>query len=49
MRFFENFNFNFLGLRKFTYVLSTALFLVGVIAAFTRGFHFGIDFFNLSR
>ena len=44
MRFFENFNFNFLGLRKFTYVLSTALFLVGVIAAFTRGFHFGIDF-----
>lgn len=44
MRFFENFNFNFLALRKFTYVLSTALFLVGVIAAFTRGFHFGIDF-----
>ncbi len=44
MRFFENFNFNFLGLRKFTYVLSTSLFLVGVIAAFTRGFHFGIDF-----
>jgi len=44
MRFFENFNFNFLALRKFTYVLSTGLFLVGVIAAFTRGFHFGIDF-----
>jgi len=44
MRFFENFNFDFLGKRKFAYALSGSLFLIGVIAAFTRGFQFGIDF-----
>lgn len=44
MRFFENLNFNFLGLRKVTYLISGTLFLLGVIAALIRGFHFGIDF-----
>ena len=44
MRFFENLNFNFLGLRKITYLISGTLFLLGVIAALTRGFQFGIDF-----
>lgn len=44
MRFFENFNYNFLGKRKFAYIISAALFMLGVIAAFTRGFQFGIDF-----
>jgi preprotein translocase SecF subunit len=44
MRFFENFNFNFLGLRKVTYMISASLFLIGVIAALIRGFQFGIDF-----
>ncbi|MBE0571437.1 MAG: protein translocase subunit SecF [Ignavibacteriaceae bacterium] len=44
MRFFENFNFDFLGKRKFAYALSGSLFLIGLIAAFTRGFQFGIDF-----
>lgn len=44
MRFFEKLNFNFLGLRKTAYVISGALFLIGIIAAVTRGFQFGIDF-----
>ena len=44
MRFFENLNFDFLKLRKVTYGVSGLLFLLGVIAAFTRGFQFGIDF-----
>lgn len=44
MRFFENLNFDFLKLRKVTYVISALLFLLGVIAAVTRGFQFGIDF-----
>jgi preprotein translocase subunit SecF len=44
MRFFENLNYNFLGLRKVTYLISGTLFLLGVIAALIRGFHFGIDF-----
>lgn len=44
MRFFENLNFDFLGKRKFAYVLSAALFLLGIISAVTRGFQFGIDF-----
>lgn len=44
MRFFENFNYNFLGKRKFAYIISAGLFMLGVISAFTRGFQFGIDF-----
>ena len=44
MRFFENLNFDFLGKRKFAYVITAALFLLGIIAAVTRGFQFGIDF-----
>jgi len=44
MRFFENFNYDFLGKRKFAYAISGTLFLIGVIAAVIRGFQFGIDF-----
>jgi preprotein translocase SecF subunit len=44
MRFFENLNFDFLKLRKVTYGISALLFLLGIIAALTRGFQFGIDF-----
>jgi len=44
MRFFENLNYNFLGIRKVTYIISALLFMIGVIAAVTRGFQFGIDF-----
>ena len=44
MRFFENFNYDFLGKRKVAYLISGTLFLIGIIAALTRGFQFGIDF-----
>ncbi|MGB5288554.1 MAG: protein translocase subunit SecF [Ignavibacteriaceae bacterium] len=44
MRFFENFNYDFLGKRKIAYIISGGLFLLGVISGLTRGFHFGIDF-----
>lgn len=44
MRFFENLNYDFLRIRKVTYIISTSLFLIGLIAALTRGFQFGIDF-----
>jgi len=44
MRFFENFNYDFLGKRKIAYLISGGLFLLGVIGGLTRGFHFGIDF-----
>ncbi len=44
MRFFENFNYDFLGKRKIAYLFSGSLFLLGVIAALIRGFQFGIDF-----
>ncbi|MFI5237234.1 MAG: protein translocase subunit SecF [Ignavibacteriales bacterium] len=44
MRFFENFNYDFLGKRKIAYLISGSLFLLGVIAALIRGFQFGTDF-----
>ena len=44
MRIFENLKFDFLGKRKFAYVISGLLFLIGVLSVVTRGFHFGIDF-----
>jgi len=44
MRIFQNFQFDFLSRRKYAYFLSSALFLIGVISAIFRGFHFGVDF-----
>lgn len=44
MRIFHNFNFDFLGRRKYAYIISGTLFLIGLIAAITKGFHFGVDF-----
>ena len=44
MRVFQNFNYDFLGKRKFTYIISAGLFLVGLISVLIRGFHFGVDF-----
>jgi preprotein translocase subunit SecF len=44
MRIFENLNYDFLGKRKIAYIISTTLFLVGVIGVIIRGFQFGIDF-----
>jgi preprotein translocase subunit SecF len=44
MRIFENLNIDFLGKRKFFYMLSSTLFLIGVVNFIIRGFQFGIDF-----
>jgi len=44
MRVFENFNYDFLSKRKFTYILSAGLFLIGLISVIVRGFQFGVDF-----
>lgn len=44
MRIFENLNYDFLGKRKIAYTISGLLFLIGVVSAVIRGFHFGIDF-----
>lgn len=44
MRIFENLNINFLSKRKLFYIISTALFLVGLINIIFRGLQFGIDF-----
>ena len=49
MRLFEKFNYDFLGKRRFAYAISGGLFLLGVLGAFTRGFHFGIDFLGGSE
>lgn len=44
MRIFENLNIDFLGKRKFFYILSTVLFLLGLINIIIQGLQFGIDF-----
>ncbi len=44
MRVFHNLNVDFLGKRKFFYILSASLFMIGVISVIFRGFNFGIDF-----
>lgn len=44
MRIFHNLNVDWMGKRKFFYVLSAAFFLIGLLNALIRGFEFGIDF-----
>ena len=44
MRIFENLNYDFLSKRTIAYLLSSTLFLIGMISVFMRGFEFGIDF-----
>ena len=44
MRLFEHLNIDYLGKRKLFYILSTSLFLIGLLNVVFRGFHFGIDF-----
>jgi len=44
MRLFENLHINWLGKRKTFYIVSTVLFLIGVLNVAFRGFQFGIDF-----
>lgn len=44
MRIFHNLNVNWMGMRKKFYILSLALFLIGLLNIAFRGLVFGIDF-----
>ncbi len=44
MRIFENLHVDYLSKRKLFYIISTSLFLIGVINVIFRGLVFGIDF-----
>ena len=44
MRIFHNFNFDFLGRRKYAYIISGTFFMIGLISVILRGFSFGVDF-----
>jgi preprotein translocase subunit SecF len=44
MQVFHNLNVNFLGKRKFFYLFSLSLFLIGWLSVIIRGLNFGIDF-----
>lgn len=44
MRVFENLNFDFLGKRKYFYIFSLSLFVLGALSIIFRGLEFGIDF-----
>jgi SecD/SecF fusion protein len=42
--FLSNVNFDFIGKRKFSYIFSTVIIVLGVVSFFTRGFELGVDF-----
>ena len=44
MRIFEDIHIDWLGKRKIFYIVSTSLFLIGLLNVVFRGLHFGIDF-----
>ena len=44
MRIFENLHVNWLAKRNIFYLVSSGLFLIGMINVVVRGLHFGIDF-----
>jgi preprotein translocase subunit SecF len=44
MRIFHNLNVDFLGKRKFFYIFSLALFVIGLLSVVFKGLSFGIDF-----
>jgi SecD/SecF fusion protein len=42
--FFTNFNFDFLGIKKYTYIFSMVVCVVSVISLATNGVNYGVDF-----
>jgi preprotein translocase SecF subunit len=44
MRLFENLNIDFLGKRKFFYLVSSAIILLGIVSIMIKGLDLGIDF-----
>ena len=42
--FFKNFHFDFLGVKKYTYIFSSLVVVVSVISLSTNGLNYGVDF-----
>ena len=42
--FFTNFHFDFLGVKKYTYIFSSLVVVVSVISLATNGLNYGVDF-----
>ena len=42
--FFTNFHFDFLGIKKYTYIFSIVVCIVSVISLSTHGLNYGVDF-----
>ena len=42
--FLKNTHIDFLGARKWSYIVSGALILIGLVSMFTKGFTYGVDF-----
>ncbi|MBQ9819406.1 MAG: protein translocase subunit SecDF [Bacteroidales bacterium] len=42
--FLKNTHFDFLGARKYTYIISGILILISLVSIFTKGFTYGVDF-----
>lgn len=42
--FLHNLKLNFVGMRRYTYVVSVILFVVSIASITTRGFNYGVDF-----
>ncbi len=42
--FFTNFHFDFLGIKKYTYIFSLVVCIVSVISLMTNGLNYGVDF-----
>jgi SecD/SecF fusion protein len=43
-KYFTNSNFQFVGKRKYAYIFSTAVIIIGLFSIVTRGFDLGVDF-----
>lgn len=43
-RAFKNFHFDWVGNRKYAYIFSTILTIIGLVSFFTRGFELGVEF-----
>src|SRR5690606_2984154 len=41
---FNDLNIDFMGKRKFSYMISTAIIIIGMVVALTSGLKFGVDF-----
>jgi SecD/SecF fusion protein len=42
--FFTNFHFDFLGIKKYTYIFSLVVCVVSIISLMTNGLNYGVDF-----